>query len=541
MNNKCLLFTGLDIVLINVCYFFYTIFVPATFPRHLLLGNLIIGLFLIFLPRFFLRILFLMGTKKNQEGKATLIVGAGTATDLLLREYSRNDKMNFRLIGLVDDNPKKKNAIMHNYRVLGDRYDIPDLIEKNGIELVVIAIPSASGKDIKEIYSLANLDGVEVKILPNFSELLETKSMSSQLRDVGVEDLLGRDVIEVNTKTINSYLEDKVVFITGGAGSIGSELSRQISKYNPEILVNIDVNESALYFLELELKREHPNVRIISEICNIREREKLEYLFDKYRPEIVYHAAAHKHVPLMEHNPEEAIKNNVFGSKNVLELADKYEVERFVLISTDKAVNPTNVMGATKRITELLLEKVNKKSKTKFMAVRFGNVLGSNGSVIPIFKDLIKAGKNLTVTHPDITRYFMTIPEASQLVLEAGGLGNGGEVFVLDMGEPVKIMDLAKNLIDLSGLTLGADIEIEITGLRPGEKLYEELLYDVKNAEKTENKKIFIAKLKDENIDTDCYLEKLQELVNKREFWKIKTVLKEFVTSYKEPEHHGCQ
>jgi len=358
LNTKDLLFTGIDILLINICYFFYTIFVPATFPRHLLLGNLIIGLFLIFLPRFFLRIVFLMGTKKNQEGKATLIVGAGTATDLLLREYSRNDKMNFRLIGLVDDNPKKKNAIMHNYRVLGDRYNIPELIEKNGIELVVIAIPSASGKDIKEIYSLANLDGVEVKILPNFSELLETKSMSSQLRDVGVEDLLGRDVIEVNTKTINSYLENKVVFITGGAGSIGSELSRQISKYNPEILVNIDVNESALYFLELEIKREHPNVRIISEICNIREREKLEYLFDKYRPEIVYHAAAHKHVPLMEHNPEEAIKNNVFGSKNVLELADKYEVKRFVLISTDKAVNPTNVMGATKRITELLLEKI---------------------------------------------------------------------------------------------------------------------------------------------------------------------------------------
>lgn len=540
LNTKDLFFTGIDIVLINIVYFSYTIINFTGFPRHLIAGNLIIGLFLTFFPRFFLRALFLLENQKKTDGKNCLIIGAGTATDSLLREYNRNSKMDFRIVGLVDDNPKKKNAIMHNYRVLGNRYDIPDLIKENGVKIIIISIPSASGKDIKEIYSLANEDGVDVKILPNFSELLETKSMSSQLRDVGVEDLLGRDIIEVNTKTINRYLENKVVFITGGAGSIGSELSRQISKYNPELLINIDVNENSLYFLELEIKREHPNVRIVSEVCNIREKEKLEYLFEKYKPQIVYHAAAHKHVPLMEHNPEEAIKNNVFGSKNVLDLADKYKVERFVLISTDKAVNPTNIMGATKRITELLLERINKNSKTKFMAVRFGNVLGSNGSVIPIFKNLINAGKNLTVTHPEITRYFMTIPEASQLVLEAGGLGNGGEVFVLDMGEPVKIMDLAKNLIELSGLTLGVDIEIEITGLRSGEKLYEELLYDVNNAEKTENKKIFIAKLKDENVDINCYLEKLNEIVKNKEFGKIKGILKEFVTSYREPDHHKC-
>lgn len=540
LNTKDLLFTGMDIILINLVFFLGTILGGFLYPRHLILGNLIIGLFAIFAPRFLIRILFILESTKKTDGKRCLIVGAGTATDLLLREYNRNSKMDFQVIGLIDDNPKKKNTIMHNYKVLGNRNDLPGIIKGSGIELIIIAIPSASGKDIKEIYDLSKIEGVEIKILPSFSELLETKSMSSQLRDVEVEDLLGRDVVEVNTKTINKYLEGKVVFITGGAGSIGSELSRQISKYNPEILVNIDMNESALYFLELEIKREHPNVRIISEVCNIREREKLDYLFDKYRPQIVYHAAAHKHVPLMEHNPEEAIKNNVFGSNNVLELANKYETERFVLISTDKAVNPTNIMGATKRITELLLESINKRSKTKFMAVRFGNVLGSNGSVIPIFKTLIKEGKNLTVTHPDITRYFMTIPEASQLVLEAGGLGNGGEVFILDMGEPVRIMDLAKNLIGLSGLILGVDIGIEITGLRPGEKLYEELLYDVNNAEKTENKKIFIAKLKDENVDTNCYLEKLQGLVNGKKFDEIKPLLKEFVTSYKEPEHHGC-
>ncbi len=540
LNSKDLFFTGIDIGIINSLFFLGTVFLGLIYPRHLIFGNLIIGLFATFTPRFLLRLLFILENRKKACGKRCLIVGAGTATDLLLREYNRNSKMNFQVVGLIDDNPKKKNTIMHNYKVLGNRNDLPKVILDNSIELIIIAIPSASGKDIKEIYNLSKVDGVEIKILPNFSELLETKSMSSQLRDVQVEDLLGREVIEVNTKTINKYLEGKVVFITGGAGSIGSELSRQISKYNPEVLVNIDVNESALYFLELEIKREHPNVRIISEICNIREREKLEYLFDKYKPQIVYHAAAHKHVPLMEHNPEEAIKNNVFGSNNVLNLADKYQVERFVLISTDKAVNPTNIMGTTKRITELLLENINKRSKTKFMAVRFGNVLGSNGSVIPIFKNLIREGKNLTVTHQDITRYFMTIPEASQLVLEAGGLGNGGEVFVLDMGEPVRIMDLAKNLIELSGLTLGVDIEIEITGLRPGEKLCEELLYDVNNAEKTENKKIFIAKLKDENVDTTYYLEKLKDIISKNEFGKIKPILKEFVTSYKEPEHHKC-
>lgn len=540
LNSKDLFFTGLDIFFVNIGYFLLTIFDSVTFPRHLLVGNLIIGIFFLFIPRFALRLYFIVNNRRKKTDKKCLIIGAGTAADLLLREYNRNPNMNFQIIGLIDDDIKKKNIVMHNYKVLGSRKDIHKIIEENQINLIIIAIPSAKGEVVKEIYSLCKKENVIIKILPNFNEVLETKSISSQLRDVGVEDLLGRDVIEVNTKTINGYLENKVVFITGGAGSIGSELSRQISKYNPELLINIDVNENALYFLELEIKREHPNVRIVSEICSIREREKLEYLFEKYNPQIVYHAAAHKHVPLMEHNPEEAIKNNVFGSKNVLDLAEKYGVERFVLISTDKAVNPTNIMGATKRITELLLERINKNSKTKFMAVRFGNVLGSNGSVIPIFKNLINAGKNLTVTHPDITRYFMTIPEASQLVLEAGGLGNGGEVFVLDMGEPVKIMDLAKNLIELSGLTLGVDIEIEITGLRSGEKLYEELLYDVNNAEKTENKKIFIAKLKDENVDINCYLEKLNEIVKNKEFEKIKGILKEFVTSYREPEHHKC-
>ncbi|MGL4944641.1 MAG: UDP-N-acetylglucosamine 4,6-dehydratase family protein, partial [Fusobacteriaceae bacterium] len=336
-------------------------------------------------------------------------------------------------------------------------------------------------------------------------------------------DLLGREQVLVNGDNIKDIIEDKVVFVTGGAGSIGSELARQIARYNPKKLVTIDVNENDLYFLELELKRSFKELHMQSEICNIREADKVELLFNRYKPNIVFHAAAHKHVPLMEHNPEEAIKNNIFGTKKVAEMAIKYGAERFVLISTDKAVNPTNIMGATKRACEIVVESMNGKSDTKFMAVRCGNVLGSNGSVIPIFKKLISEGKNLTLTHPDITRYFMTIPEAAQLVIEAGSLGKGGELFILDMGEPVKIIDLARTMIKLSN----ADVDIEIVGLRPGEKLYEELLYDVSAALKTENNKIFITKIDPMDIQLDYHLEKLAEAVKNPEKEKLKTLMKE--------------
>ena len=339
----------------------------------------------------------------------------------------------------------------------------------------------------------------------------------------------------INDGSIRGLIEDRVVFVTGGAGSIGSELARQIAKYNPRKLVTIDVNENDIYFLELELKRKYPNLNLISEICNIREEEKVDFLFNKYRPNVVFHAAAHKHVPLMEHNPEEAIKNNIFGTKKVAECADRYGVERMVLISTDKAVNPTNLMGASKRACELVIEHMNKVSKnTKFMAVRFGNVLGSNGSVIPIFKKLIEEGKNLTLTHKDITRYFMTIPEAAQLVIEAGSLGNGGEIFILDMGKPVKIYDLAKRMIKLSNANVG----IDIVGLRPGEKLFEELLYDVNSAIKTENKKIFITKIEDGNVDITEFFTRLEECIHKPNVEHIKEVMKELVVSYKEVKYN---
>ncbi|MCF2613308.1 UDP-N-acetylglucosamine 4,6-dehydratase family protein, partial [Fusobacterium perfoetens] len=356
----------------------------------------------------------------------------------------------------------------------------------------------------------------------------------NQIKDVSIEDLLGRDQVEINDGSIKDLIHNKVVFVTGGAGSIGSELARQIAKYEPQKLVTIDVNENDIYFLELELKRKYQNLDLVSEICNIREKEKLEFLFNKYRPNIVFHAAAHKHVPLMEHNPEEAIKNNIFGTRNVAECANEFGVDRMVLISTDKAVNPTNLMGASKRACELVIEHMNEISKgTKFMAVRFGNVLGSNGSVIPIFRKLIKEGKNLTLTHKDITRYFMTIPEAAQLVIEAGSIGNGGEIFILDMGKPIKIYDLAKNMIRLSNAKVG----IDIVGLRPGEKLYEELLYDTNNAIKTANKKIFITKIDKGNIEIDKYFDELKECTHNPDISKIKEIMKKVVVSYKEVKY----
>ena len=400
---------------------------------------------------------------------------------------------------------------------------------------VLLALPSIHSLDIRRIVErIQKLDGVKIKTVPSISEILENESLASQVRDVRIEDLLGRDEIVINDGSIRGLIEGKTIFVTGGAGSIGSELTRQIAKFNPKKLVTLDVNENDTYFLALELKRKYPNLDLISEICNIREKDKLEFLFNKYKPNVVFHAAAHKHVPLMEHNPEEAIKNNIFGTKKVAECADKYGVERMVLISTDKAVNPTNLMGASKRACELVIEHMNKVSKnTKFMAVRFGNVLGSNGSVIPIFKKLISEGKNLTVTHRDITRYFMTIPEAAQLVIEAGAIGKGGEIFILDMGKPVKIYDLAMSMIKLSNANVG----IDIVGLRPGEKLFEELLYDVNSAIKTDNKKIFITKIEDGSVDITEYFDKLEECIKNPNIDEIKNVMKQIVVSYKEVKY----
>lgn len=461
-----------------------------------------------------------------------LVYGAGEAGAILAQESMTNPIFPYHIVGFLDDDPKKKDTYIYNIKVLGNKGNLEEIIKREKVSEVLLALPSLHSSDMRSIVDrIKSVGNVEIKTVPTIAEILENRELASQLRKVRIEDLLGRDEIVINDGNIRNLIEGKTIFVTGGAGSIGSELSRQIAKYSPKQLINIDINENAIYFLELEMKRRYPNLELISEICNVREKKKLEILFDKYRPNIVFHAAAHKHVPLMEHNPEEAVKNNIFGTKNVAECADKYKTEKMVLISTDKAVNPTNVMGASKRACELVIQYMNKVAKhTKYMAVRFGNVLGSNGSVIPIFRKLLEEGKNLTLTHKDITRYFMTIPEAAQLVIEAGSLGNGGEIFILDMGKPVRIYDLAQTMIKLSN----SDVGIDIVGLRPGEKLFEELLYDINSAIKTENKKIFITKIEDGEVDITQFFENLWEAGQHADIEEIKNIMKKLVVSYKE-------
>ena len=467
--------------------------------------------------------------------KKVIIIGAGNAGQHILDELLR--KSNYEVIGFLDADEKKQGERINGYKVLGDHANIKKFINEYEVDEVIVGTTTINHEDLEFIYDKLKEADINIRVLPTFEELLIDKPFTNQLREVKVEDLLGRDPITINSKSIQEYILGEVVFITGAAGSIGSELCKQIVKYQPKKIVMLDINENDLYLLELYLKRHYGGIDTELEICNIREREKLDYLFNLYKPDIVFHAAAHKHVPLLEKNIEEAIKNNVIGTQNLMVCADKYKVEKFVLISTDKAVNPTNVMGATKRLAELLLEDINHESKTKFMAVRFGNVLGSNGSVVEIFKSLLEEGRDLTVTHEEVTRYFMTIPEAAQLVIEAGFIGTGGEIFVLDMGEPVKIMDLAKRMIELSGLELGEDVDIKITGLRPGEKLYEELLYDIDSCKKTQNDKIYIAEIKKEDINLKEKLVELEKVLKNFNREKMKIKLKELVPTYEEVDY----
>lgn len=493
------------------------------------------------LGRFFFRLerkvgIFRKKEKKEEEGRTrALVYGAGEAGLALLRESRSNKNFAYKVCGFLDDDPKKSSISINGVRVYGKGDEIQEIISRLEIETFILAIPSMNTEEINRIYNrIKDIDNLEIKILPYVSDILNNKPLSDQVRNINIYDLLGREEQTFDDSGLKNFLGGKTIIVTGGGGSIGSELSRQIAKYKPKKLINIDINENSLYLLELEIQRHYPGIDLQSEICSIRDRKKLKELFNKYKPNIVFHAAAHKHVPLMEHNPEEAVKNNIFGTKNLVDVVDEVGVEKFVMISTDKAVNPTNIMGATKRACELIVENKNKESKTKFMAVRFGNVLGSNGSVIPIFKSLIAEGKNLRVTHKDITRYFMTIPEASRLVIEAGRIGIGGELFILDMGKPVRIMDLARNMIKLSDTKVG----IEVIGLRPGEKLYEELLYDTSAAIKTENDKIFITKMTENSIDIPYYLDKFKDVIELESKDKIKEVMHEMVKTYKEVEYN---
>ena len=439
-------------------------------------------------------VISLFGNHSRKAAKRIMIVGAGTSGSVILKEMTTSSLVNGCVVCFVDDDKNKAGKFLNGVPVAGNRNDIPRLAVEYKIDEIYIAIPSASAKERKAIIEICRETGCQVKILPGIYQLINGEVSIAKLRNVEIEDLLGRDPIRVNLDEIMGYVSGKVVLVTGGGGSIGSELCRQVAGHNPKQLIIFDIYENNAYDIQLELKEKYPDLDLVVLIGSVRNTHRIETVFEKYRPDIVYHAAAHKHVPLMEDSPNEAIKNNVFGTYKTAKAADKYGTKRFVLISTDKAVNPTNIMGASKRMCEMVVQMMNARSKTDFVAVRFGNVLGSNGSVIPLFKKQIEQGGPVTVTHPDIIRYFMTIPEAVSLVLQAGAYAKGGEIFVLDMGEPMKILDLAKNLIRLSGYTPDVDIPIVFTGLRPGEKLYEELLMNEEGMQDTPNKLIHIGK-----------------------------------------------
>ncbi|OIJ11257.1 hypothetical protein BKP37_16575 [Anaerobacillus alkalilacustris] len=413
--------------------------------------------------------------KRRNDQKPTLIIGAGAAGTMVARQLLQNHDAELCPVAFIDDDPLKQRLEVLGIPVLGTVDDIETVVKENSIENIIIAIPSLTKKELNEIFQECSKTNARTKILPMLEDLMVGKVSVNSFRDVEVEDLLGREPVELDTDKIGKKLTGKTILVTGAGGSIGSEVCRQVCKFNPETIILLGHGENSIYAIELELKKQYPDINVETEIADVQDREKMFSIMKKYTPHVVYHAAAHKHVPLMERNPEEAVKNNVIGTKNTAEAASEANVGAFVMISTDKAVNPTSVMGATKRMAEMVIQHMDIVSDTKFVAVRFGNVLGSRGSVIPLFKKQIQEGGPVTVTHPDMVRYFMTIPEASRLVLQAGALAKGGEIFVLDMGEPVKIVDLAKNLIKLSGYTK-EEMPIVFTGMRPGEKMFEELL-----------------------------------------------------------------
>ena len=421
-----------------------------------------------------------------------MIVGAGEAGMALLREIQNSEQLNYKVCCLVDGDKNKQGKYLRGVPVVGNRYDIVKNAEAYKIDKIFIALPKLSAKELKPILDICKQTDCEIQKVAGIYQLLNGEVSVSQLRKITIEDLLGRESIKVDLDKISGYLHGRVVMVTGGSGSIGSELCRQIINKKPKKLIILDIYENSTYILQRELMRTQPDLDFEVIIASVRDEERMRGIFERFHPEIIFHAAAYKHVPLMEACPNEAVKNNVLGTFNMVKLSDEYGVKRFIQISTDKAVNPTNIMGASKRICEMIIQSYNKRSKTEYVAVRFGNVLGSNGSVVPLFKQQIEEGGPITVTHPDIIRYFMTIPEAVSLVLMAGAYAKGGEIFVLDMGEPVKILELAQNMIRLAGLREGEDIEIEFIGLRPGEKLYEELLMSEEGMKSTENSMIYI-------------------------------------------------
>lgn len=479
---------------------------------------------------------YLDGNIKWDKGsvKRVMIIGAGKAGTMVANEMKFYKKTTYLPVAFIDDDKYKFGNNIAGVEVMGNRNDIVQLAEKLSVDEILIAIAAMDGKTKKEIIDICKKTGCKLKLIPGMYEIIEGRVNLSKFREVNFEDLLGRDTVKLDMEGIEKYISDRVVLITGGGGSIGSELCRQVVKFNPKELIVLDNYENNSYVLQQEFNRKCVQANIKYVIASVRDKNKLDSIFDRYRPDIVFHAAAHKHVPLMEENPGEAVKNNIFGTLNTALCADKYKVKRFVMISTDKAVNPTNIMGATKRVCEMIIQSMDKKSKTQFAAVRFGNVLGSNGSVVPVFIEQIKNGGPVTVTHKDINRFFMTIPEAAQLVIQAGMYAKGGEIFILDMGSPVKIYDLARDLIRLSGYIPNKDIDIEFIGLRPGEKLYEEVLTEEEGLNKTLHEKIFIAKPTFEDFDTLMFrINELNIILEGNDKEKVISKLEEMVPAYK--------
>ena len=509
--------------------------------KSIVLANMLIAVAVVSY-RVMLRFILTLKRVDNSSGKIKknlLIIGGGEAARDVIKAIKEEAKDEYNIIGLIDDNVNKLNYTISGVKILGGRDKIVELCKKYKVDTIFFCLEKVKNKDKKEILNICQTTGARIRVLPAIVDIVKNKNLMSNLREVEIEDLLGREPVTLDNKNISELIKDRVVLVTGGGGSIGSELCRQIMKHNPKKLIIFDIYENNLYNIELELKANYNKEKIEALVGSVRDKKRLKKVFEQYRPELVFHAAAHKHVPLMEKSPLEAIKNNVFGTYNVVNCSDEFNVKRFVLISTDKAVNPTNIMGASKRLCEMIIQAKNKVSKTEFMAVRFGNVLGSNGSVVPLFKKQIAEGGPVTVTHKEITRFFMTIPEAVGLILQAITYAKGGEIFVLDMGEPVKIYDLAESLIRLSGLEPNVDIPIVITGLRPGEKLYEEILMSEEGLESTKHDKIFIAEPSSLTMnEIEEKLKLLNGLVEKEntEMPKIKEVIKQTVKTFKEPD-----
>ena len=525
-------------IFLSVCCIILMVLAPVRMPSSFYVIGMIFSFICTVGLRFSYRFLRQLSTeldnRHNKDAKNNvMIIGGGEAGRSLIREITTNKHLSYKVVCIIDDNPGKKFRRLDGIPIVGNRNDIPSAVKKYNVTKIIYAIPTSSGQTKKEILDICSTTGCDIQVVPGIFQLVSGEVHVSQLRNVDVQDLLGRDPVSVNLEEIGTYITGKRIMVTGGGGSIGSELCRQIAKNNPEQLIIFDIYENNAYDIQMELKRKYPYLKLHVLIGSVRNVSRIESVLDAYQPDIIFHAAAHKHVPLMEESPNEAIKNNVFGTYKMAQAAAKYGVNKFVLISTDKAVNPTNIMGASKRLCEMVVQMMGRRSKTEFVAVRFGNVLGSNGSVIPLFKKQIAEGGPVTVTHPEITRFFMTIPEAVSLVLQASYYAHGGEIFILDMGHPVKIDDMARNLIRLSGYEPDVDIKIQYTGLRPGEKLYEELLMAEEGLQDTANQLIHIGK--PITMDDAEFMEQLKqlELACESESEEIKLMVSKIIPTYK--------